>query len=177
MKNDPLYTYLSIYHSELIEDDKLRSHDTAVISIPQMAPEGSILRNESAIDLLERVKVFNLKWIKSGHRRGDNTNNVSATISIDKTKGYAGPNKSIINEWEVVGDWMWENNNTFNGLSVLPKDLGSYIQAPFSDCTKEEYNKLISILKEINFTKVVELDDSTNFGGEVACGGSGCEVV
>lgn len=163
MKNDPLYTYLNIYHSELIEDDKLRSHDTAVVSIPQMAPKGSILRTESSLDLLERVKRFNIEWIKLGHRKGDNTNNVSATISIGK-------------EWEEVGEWMWNNKDNFNGISVLPYDSGSYIQAPFTDCTKEVYDNLMSKLSEIDLTKVIELDDNTEHSQELACSSGKCEI-
>ena len=164
MKNDPLYTYLLINHSELVEDDKLRSHDTAVISIPQKAPIGSVLRNESVLNLLERIKKFNLEWIKIGHIKGSNTNNVSATISIK-------------DEWKIVGDWMWNNKDTFNGLSVLPYDNGSYIQAPFEDCTKEKYEELVSKLKTIDLTKVIELDDNTEHSQEIACAGGKCDIL
>jgi ribonucleoside-diphosphate reductase alpha chain len=164
MKNDPLYTYLLINNEELVEDDKLRSHDTAVISIPQKAPSNSILRTESALELLERVKLFNTKWVKKGHRKGANTNNVSATISI-KTE-----------EWTSVGDWMWENKDTFNGLSVLPYDNGSYVQAPFEDCSEETFNNLITKLKNIDLTKVIEIEDNTDLQGELACVGGACEI-
>jgi ribonucleoside-triphosphate reductase (thioredoxin) len=183
MKNDPLYTYLSIYHSELVEDDKMRSHDTAVISIPQMAPEGSILRTESALELLERVKKFNVEWVKAGHRKGANTNNVSATISIDKSKGLPlldsnDLSKEIgwLDEWQLVGEWMWDNKDTFNGLSVLPYDGGSYVQAPFTDCTETEYKELFKHLSDIDLTKVVELDDNTEHSQEAACAGGTCDI-
>jgi hypothetical protein len=183
MKNDPLYTYLSLYHQELLEDDKLKSHDTAIICIPQMAPKGSILRTESALDLLERVKKFNLEWIKNGHRKGDNTNNVSATISIDKSKLYPNlpdeqfsSNIKWVDEWEEVGNWMWYNKDSFNGLSVIPYDNGSYIQSPFTDCSKEEYESLMSTLKDIDLTKVIEIDDNTSHSQEVACAGGNCEI-
>lgn len=87
-KNEALYTYLSIYHPELIEDDFFRSTTQAIIHIPVKAPEGSIIRTESAIHLLERVKLFSDNWIKQGHKDGSNTHNVSATISIDKSRMY-----------------------------------------------------------------------------------------
>lgn len=177
MKNDPLYTYLIINHPELVEDDKLRSHDTAVISIPQKAPEGSILRTETALDLLERVKKFNIEWVRAGHRKGANTNNVSATISIDKSRFYASVNEDWgCDEWQVVGDWMWNNKDTFNGLSVLPYDNGSYVQAPFEDCSKETYDKLMSKLTDLDLTKVIEVDDNTDLQGELACAGGNCEI-
>ena len=81
-KNEAIYTYLSIFHPELLEDDQFRSHDTAIITVPQKAPEGAILRTESPFELLERVKKVTKEWIKPGHRKGNNTHNVSATISM-----------------------------------------------------------------------------------------------
>jgi len=165
MKNDNLYTYLYINHPELIEDDKLRSHDTAVISIPQKAPEGSIIRTENTLDLLERIKKFSNEWVKPGHRKGNNTNNVSATVSIKP------------DEWEVIGEWMWKNKDVYNGLSVLPYFGGSYVQAPFEDCTKEQYEEMMKHLKNIDLSKVVEIDDNTDLSGELACAGpNGCEI-
>jgi ribonucleoside-diphosphate reductase alpha chain len=169
MKNDPLYTYLVKEIPDLIEDDKLQ-YNTAVLSIPQSAPEGSVMRTESALELLERVKRFNLDWVKKGHRKGDNTNNVSATVSI------LPDTPSRHSEWGRVGEWMWENKDTFNGLSVLPYDSGSYVQAPFTDCTKEEYENLYKLLKDIDLTKVVEQDDNTEHSQEAACAGGACSI-
>ena len=163
-KNEAIYTYLSIYHPELLEDDKFRPHDTAIITVPQKAPEGAILRTESPFDLLERVKQVTKEWIKPGHRKGNNTHNVSATISIKN------------DEWDAVGEWMWENRKFYNGLSVLPYDGHTYVQAPFEDCTKEEYNRLVTTLHEVDLSRVVEMEDMTDLAGEAACAGGACEV-
>ena len=164
-KNEAIYTYLSIYHPELLEDDKFRPHDTAIITVPQKAPEGAILRTESPFDLLERVKQVTKEWIKPGHRKGNNTHNVSATISIKN------------DEWDTIGEWLWENRKFYNGLSVLPFDGHTYVQAPFTDCTEEEYNALMETLKEVDLSKVVELEDMTDLAAEAACaGGAGCEI-
>lgn len=163
-KNEAIYTYLQVYHPELIEDEYFRPHDTAVISIPQKAPDGAILRNESPIDLLERIKKVHLEWVKPGHISGMNTHNVSATVSIKE------------DEWDTVGEWMWENRDHYNGLSVLPYSDHTYIQAPFEDCTEEKYEELMKSLTEVDLTKVVELDDNTNLKGELACVGNACEV-
>ena len=163
-KNEAIYTYLSIYHPELIEDEYFRPHDTAVISVPQKAPEGAIFRNESPIQLLERVKRVHTEWVKPGHRSGNNTHNVSATISVRE------------HEWDAVGAWMWENKDFYNGLSVLPYDGGTYIQAPFETCDEDTYNRLMKTLHNIDLSKVVELDDNTNLSGELACAGGACEV-
>jgi ribonucleoside-diphosphate reductase alpha chain len=164
-KNEAIYTYLSIYHPELIEDEYFRPHDTAVISIPQKSPAGAILRHESALDLLERVKHVYKNWVKPGHRNGQNTHNISATVSIKN------------DEWVTVGEWMWENRKFYNGLSVLPYDGGTYIQAPFEDCTEEKYNEMMKSLTNVDLSKVIELADNTNLSGEVACAGGACEIV
>ena len=163
-KSEDLAMYLEINHPELCEDDVLRPKDTLCVRIPVAAPEGSILRTESPLDTLERVKKFATEWILPGHINGDNTHNVSATISIT-------------DEWEVVGQWMWTNRNVYNGLSVLPYFGGSYKQAPFEDITKEQYEEKIISLQSVDLTKVTELDDSVDFGAIAACSGpGGCEI-
>ena len=105
------------------------------------------------------------EWVKGGHVRGQNTHNVSATISIKDS------------EWIDVGEWMWENRNCYNGLSVLPHDGGTYIQAPFESCSKETYEKMMENLTKIDLTKVVEMDDNTDLKGELACAGGQCEIT
>ena len=164
-KNESIYMHLYINHPELVEDEYFRPHDTAVIGVPQMAPEGAITRQESALQLLKRLKEVTSQWVKFGHRSGQNTHNVSATVSIRDS------------EWTDVGEWMWENRAHYNGLSVLPADGGSYIQAPFEDCSPEKYQVLIEALKDIDLTKIVELDDDTDLSGELACSGGSCEIT
>jgi len=163
-KNEDIYTYLSINHPELVEDEFFRPHDTAVISVPQVAPKDAVLRHETAMDLLERVKWFSQNWIRNGHKRGNNTHNISATISIKE------------DEWDEVGEWMWENRKHYNGLSVLPFKGGTYKQAPFEDCDELTYKRMMDSLEDIDLTKIIESDDNTNLAGEVACAGGACEV-
>jgi ribonucleoside-triphosphate reductase len=165
-KNEALYTYLAIYHPELLEDDFFKPTIQAIISIPQQAPKTAIIRSEeTALTLLERVRKFNVEWVKAGHRKGANTNNVSATISIKPE------------EWEEVGKWMWENKETFNGLSVLNYDGGSYTQAPFESISEEKFKELANTLHELDLTKVVEMSDETKLMDQAACAGGACEIV
>ena len=164
-KNEALYQYLAKNHPELVEDDFFKPDLQAVVSVPQKSPKGAIYRTESAKELLERTKKFNLEWVKKGHRKGANTNNVSATISVKPE------------EWEAVGEWMWENKNTFNGLAVLPYDNGSYTQAPFEDITEEKFLEMESHLNGIDLTKVVEISDETKLQDQAACAGGNCEIV
>jgi ribonucleoside-triphosphate reductase len=165
-KNEAIYTHLVIHHPELLEDDFFKPTIQAVISIPQRAPEEAIIRSEeTALQLLERVKKFNLEWVRKGHRKGANTNNVSATISVKNT------------EWEEVGQWMWNNQDTFNGLSVLPFSDHTYTQAPFETITEEQFNEMISHLHSVDLSKVVEFDDNTALMDQVACASGQCEIV
>ena len=163
-KNEAIYSYLVNNHPDLIEDERFNPTAQAVISVPQKAPEDSIHRDESAIHFLKRVEKVTKEWVVPGHREGQNCHNVSATVSIKES------------EWQDVGNWMWENRDNYNGLSVLPYDGGSYVQAPFEDCSKETYEVMFSKLKNINLDDVVEVSDNTDLSGEVACAGGACEV-
>jgi ribonucleoside-triphosphate reductase (thioredoxin) len=163
-KNEALYNYLIQNHPQLVEDEYFRPHDTAVVGVPQKAPDHAIMRTESPIQLLERVKWFSKNWIKPGHRSGMNTHNISATVSIRE------------HEWDAVGTWMWENKDFYNGLSVLNYDGGSYKQSPFEDITKEEYERLMETLHEIDLKNVVEYDDNTELAQEAACAGGQCLI-
>ncbi len=71
---------------------------------------------------------------------------------------------------------MWENRNSYAGISVLPFDGGSYVQAPFEDCDEETYNRMLEQLKEIDLTQVVEEFDETERVQEIACAGGQCEL-
>ena len=163
-KDEELYKYLIINHPDLVED-MILIPNSAVIEIPQKAPKGAITRNdETAMSMLERVNKWNTEWVREGHIHGSNTHNVSATVSIKEE------------EWDTVGEWMWKNRATFNGLSVLPYDGGTYQQAPFEEITEEQFNDMYAKLTEIDLTKVIEADDNTDLKGELACAGGSCEV-
>lgn len=193
-KSEDIALHLMKHHPELCEDDILRPHDTLCVRIPIKAPEGAILRTESAIDTLERIKKFHMEWIDYGHFKGDNTNNVSATVSIDKCRKYCNifdtgiaiddyKNPLIeefldgpIDEWKAVGEWMWENREYYNGISVLPYFGGTYKQMPFEEITEEEYNERVKHLHSIDLTQVVEHDDNVEFGQVSACAGGACSI-
>jgi len=164
-KNEALYTYLSMYHPEMLEDDFFKPTLQSIVSVPQRAPEGSITRKESAMDLLERIKTINKNWIKPGHRKGANMHNVSATVTIKQ------------DEWPAVGEWLYENKEYFTALSFLPEDLGTYKQAPFETITEEQFNEAVKSLHEVDLSRVVEMSDNTALMDQAACAGGACEVV
>jgi ribonucleoside-triphosphate reductase (thioredoxin) len=164
-KNEALYTYLNMYHPEMLEDDFFKPTLQSIVSVPQRAPEGSITRSESAMDMLERIKTINKNWIKPGHRKGANMHNVSATVTIKQ------------DEWPAVGEWLYENKEYFTALSFLPEDLGTYKQAPFETITEEQFNEAVKSLHEVDLSKVIEMTDNTALMDQAACAGGACEIV
>ena len=164
-KNEHLYSYLEANHPELIEDEFFNPQKTAVITVPIKAPEGAVTRSESALDLLTRVLSVTRKWINPGYVSGPNQNNVSCTVNIRD------------DEWDSVRDWMWMNRDLYTGISILPFNGGSYKQAPFEECSKEEYEERSKHLRELDLTKIVELSNFTTLSSELACSGGGCEVI
>ena len=100
-----------------------------------------------------------------GHTDGANKHNISATVSIRD------------DEWEMIGEWMWQNKEYYNGLSVLPYNGGTYVQAPFEDITEEKYEELMEALKSVDVSRIEEEDDETDLSGELACAGGACEVA
>lgn len=164
-KNEAIYTYLTIHHPELVEDDFFKPESQAVISIPQRAPNDGILRHETSLELLERVKDIYNRWIVPGHRTGNNTHNVSCTVSVRDE------------EWEEVGKWMWQNREYYNGIAVLPYFGGNYKQAPFEDIDEKTFEGMFIKLKEVDLSNVVEVIDNTNLTGELACAGASCEIT
>ena len=165
-KNEALYTYLAINHPELLEDDFFKPTIQSIVKIPQKAPEGATTRKEeSAIDLLERIKTINQKWIKPGYRKGANQHNVSATVTIKN------------DEWDIIGNWVFENREYFTALSFLPYSDHTYTQAPFEDITEEQFNEMVKQLHDIDLSKVIEMIDNTARQDELACAGGNCEIV
>lgn len=163
-KTEALYNYLMDTIPELVEDCMFKPNIEAVLSIPQKAPEGAILRTEGAIDLLERILKLSKEWILPGHNRGIQRHNVSCTVSVKE------------DEWEEVGEWMWSHREDYNGIAVLPYDGGTYVQAPYESCDEETYNKMLKLLKDLDLSKVIEHTDLTSHTQEAACAGGACEI-
>ena len=169
-KDEAIYAYLNEkLPSEFLEDDCFSPATTAVLAIPVKAPDGAIFRDESPTDLLERVKLVHDAWIANEytHREGENTHNVSVTVSIDT------------HQWDEVGAWMWANRHHYHGISVLPLDGGTYPQMPFTDSTESEYIRMIDQLDgiDIDLTDILETMDTTDLSGEAACSGGGCTIT
>ena len=163
-KDDALAKYLTSVMPELVEDEQF-SKTGVVVSIPIESPEGSITRNQSsAKDLFYRAMNYNKNWISPGHRSGKNKHNVSVTISVKEE------------EWEELGKLMWEYREDYAGISLLPYDGGTYVQAPFEEIDQSTYEKLSSYVKNVDLRNVIEIDDFTEKSELIACAGGTCTV-
>ena len=160
--NEALTQYLLNTNPRLVAMDEF-SQGNVVLEFPQKAPAGAVLRSESMMDFLDRVLMLNLSWIAPGHNRGDNKNNVSCTVSVKPE------------EWGQLTQWMWTNRAHYNGISLLPYDGGTYVQAPFEDITEDEYNRMVACMNPIVIEDVLEVTNETNLVGEAACAGGACE--
>ena len=156
-KADPIYDFLKNKGIEVEDDLFDKSKITAVFSFPMKAPKGAILRDGmTALEQLENWLIYQRHWCE--HKP-------SVTISVKD------------DEWIQVGAWVWKHFNEISGVSFLPHDGGSYQQAPYEDCTKEQYEELLSRTpKTIDWLDFIEEDDNTVGQQTLACTAGSCEI-
>lgn len=130
-----------------------------VFYFPVKSPEGAVVREDlTALEHLEMWKSLQMSWCE--HKP-------SATVSVRE------------HEWLEVGAWVYKNFDIMSGVSFLPYDGGSYRQAPYQDCTEEEYlefKKKMPVNIDWLELQDYETDDNTTGSQELACSASGCEI-
>lgn len=164
---EPIYKFLSQNCPQILEPhhSPSRRNIDSFITLPLQAPKGAATRDEGAFALLDRVRHVYNDWVKTGHRSGPNTNNVSCTVNVRSS------------EWSDVGEWMWENREKYAALSVFPFDGGDYKQPPQEAISEEEYSQRIQMLSSFDLRELKEASDGTDLQGEVACAGGTCEIL
>ena len=155
-KKDAIYDFLK-EKGVHVEDEQFRPDSTAVFSFPIKSPNGSITRNDkTALEQLELWLTYQRHWCE--HKP-------SVTISVRDE------------EWLEVGAWVYKHFDEISGISFLPHSDHSYVQAPYQECTKEEYMKLLKETpKSIDFKELIEDDDMTEGAQTMACVGNSCEI-
>lgn len=138
----------------------MRPESTTVFSFPIKSPDGALTRKDvSALDHLNLWMVYNKHW--SEHQ-------VSVTVNVRE------------NEWVSVAGWVYDNFDDITGISFLPYDTGTYKQAPFQECTKEEYEQLLGQMPTVidwSLLSEYEKEDATTGARELACAGGSCEIT
>lgn len=155
-KKDPLSTFLAT-SGVPAEDCVMRPDSTVVFSFPMKAPAGARLRDDlTALQHLDLWLMYQRHWCE--HKP-------SVTISVKE------------HEWMDVGAWTWRNFDEISGVSFLPWDGGSYRQAPYEECTKEQYEELLAKMpKQINWDNLIEKDDNVEGAQTLACVAGHCEI-
>jgi ribonucleoside-triphosphate reductase len=153
---DPITQFL-IDNGVENEPETFRPDSTTVFSFPMKAPVGAILRNDkSAIEQLEIWLIYQRHYCE--HKP-------SVTISVKDE------------EWVEVGAWVWKHFDEISGVSFLPHSDHSYVQAPYEDITKAEYDKMFRMTpKQIDWSTFIEDDDNTTGAQTLACVAGSCEI-
>ncbi len=142
------------------EPDIMKPDNTTVFSFPIKAPDSAVTRHDiSATVHLHLWKIYAQFWCE--HKP-------SITVSVKP------------DEWITVGSWLYDNFNIASGLSFLPHSDHIYKQAPYEDCTEEEYHNLLKQMPDsIDWSKLsdYEKEDTTKASQSLACTAGVCEIV
>jgi ribonucleoside-triphosphate reductase len=156
---DPL-TQFMIDQGIPAEPCVFKGDTTTVFSFPQKSPNKAVTRNDmTAIEQLETWLTYQRHWCE--HKP-------SVTISVRDS------------EWLAVGAFVYEHFDEMSGVSFLPHSDHTYQQAPYQDCTKQEYEELLKLMPErIDWSKLneYEQEDNTVAMQTMACSGDSCEIV
>lgn len=137
----------------------VRPESTTIFSFPIKAPDGAVTRKDiSAIDHLNLWALYNKYWAE---------HQVSITVNVREE------------EWVGVAGWVYDNFNSITGVSFLPYDTGSYKQAPFQECSEQEYLDMLSkmpVSLDWSLLSEYEKEDATEGARELACAGGSCEI-
>ena len=138
----------------------MKGDTTTVFSFPIKSPEGAVTRNDmTAVEQLETWLTYQRHWCE--HKP-------SVTISVRDS------------EWMHVGAFVYEHFDEMSGVSFLPHSDHTYQQAPYQDCSQEEYEELLSTMpKNIDWSELSQYEDEDNTAGSqtMACSGDTCEIV
>ena len=158
-KKDPL-TKLMTEVGFPVEDDEMNPSHTVVFSFPMKVDRSAVFRTDlTAIEQLDLWKIYQEHWCE--HKP-------SVTISVKE------------NEWMEVGAWVYKNFDQMSGVSFLPFSEHTYRQAPYQDCDREQYEKLLKVMpKDVDWGQLSKYEtvDTTVASQELACANGLCEIV
>jgi ribonucleoside-triphosphate reductase len=157
-KKDPL-AQLMRQQGFPVEDCVMKPDTTDIFSFPVRAPTASVFRNDrTALEQLEHYLMVQTSWCE---------HNVSVTIYVKD------------HEWLGVGDWVYRHFDQIGGVSFLPHSDHTYQQAPYTECTEQEYEALLARMPTFDWDQLAdfEKDDSTVNSKELACSAGVCEIL
>jgi ribonucleoside-diphosphate reductase alpha chain len=138
----------------------MKPENTTVFSFPVKSPESAVTRNDmTAIEQLEMWLTYQRNWCE--HKP-------SVTISVRD------------HEWLDVGAFVYKHFDEMSGVSFLPHSEHTYQQAPYQECSKEDYEEALAAMPErLDWAKLAEYEqeDNTASSQTFACSGDVCEIV
>ena len=138
----------------------MKPDTTVVFSFPVKSPSQAVTRNDmTAVEQLQLWLTYQRHWCE--HKP-------SVTISVRDS------------EWMAVGAFVYKYFDEMSGVSFLPHSDHTYQQAPYQDCTKEEYEDMLSKMPDsIDWERLndYESEDNTVSMQTMACSGDSCEIV
>lgn len=162
-KDDPLaITLPKLIPEECIERSDWEPNNV-IVKLP-VSMQGLTRYDETAVELGNRALAVRNSWIKNSHRDGQNYHNVSLTINYKET------------EREELKQWMWDNREYYGGISLLPFSDATYANAPFEDCTREEFELLENKLPQLDLSVVAYEQKDDGRAESAACEGGLCEL-
>lgn len=142
------------------EPDVMKPDATTVFSFPIKAPEGAVTRDKiTPRKHLDLWNIYNEHWAE---------HQVSVTVSVKE------------DEWVDTAAWVYDHFDSLSGVSFLPMDLGTYKQAPYQECSKEQYEQLLAKMPTaLDWDKFpsYEREDSTTNSHDLACVAGFCEII
>jgi len=151
---DPLSSFL-INQGVPSESCVYKPAQTVVFSFPQKAPDGLTREDVTPVSHLETWLEYQREWCE--HKP-------SVTISVEEK------------DWPSVGAWVWDHFDEISGVSFLPYDGGTYRQAPYEECTEEQYNELKAKMPKIDWSLFKEQTDNVEGAQMLACVAGSCEI-
>lgn len=157
-KKDPLAQFMRAEEFP-VEDCVMKPYTTDVFSFPVQGPAHAVFRSDmSALQQLEHYLMFKRFWCE---------HNPSITVYVRE------------HEWLAVGDWVYNNFDDVGGVSFLPHTEHVYQQAPYTECSEEEYQALLAKMPTVCWSKLQEFEteDNTVSTKELACTAGACEII
>jgi ribonucleoside-diphosphate reductase alpha chain len=165
-KGQEIGQYLStVLPPMFIEDDKFNPQNY-VVSVPFAMPAAVTRQDETATAFLQNVFAMRREWVEPGHSVGWNKHNISCTVSYKEE------------ERDTLKKLMWANRSAYNGISLLPYDGGTYVQAPFEEISEATYQEMKELLPDVDLYTVQYGEGKKDERVQVlACSGGQCELT
>jgi len=160
-KNDPL-ARMMVELGVPCEDDVTKPDNNWVFSFAHHFSGKTVVSKDlTAIRHLEIWRVYRKHWCH---------HNPSCTVELEES------------DWMEVGAWVYKHFDEVGGITFFPRSTHSYVQAPYGECSEDEYERLAKQMpRAVDWSRLREFETEDHTAGpkSYACTGEkgACEVV